>query len=45
LALPLSVPWTAEVVWANVSVACAVASDIWSSAVLDRLVMSSPAWW
>ena len=37
-ALPLSVPFTAEVVMAKVSVAWAAASDIWSSA--SRLMLS-----
>jgi hypothetical protein len=41
--LALSVPSTANPVWANASVACAAASDIWSSAVIDRLPMSSQA--
>ena len=45
LPLPLSVPSMAELVIANASVACAAASDIWSSAVFERLTNVSQAWW
>ena len=42
---PWAVPLMAEVVSANVNVAWATASDIWSSATSLRLSIVSQAWW
>ncbi len=45
LSLPLSVPFTDDVVMANVNTAWAVASDIWSSASMLMLSKVSHARW
>ena len=45
LSLFLAVPLTADSVSANVSVACATASDMMPSVARFRLSMSSHAWW
>jgi hypothetical protein len=42
---PCAVPFTADVVSANVSVEWAMASDIWSRASSLRLLVVSQAWW
>jgi hypothetical protein len=35
----------ADFAWANTSVLCAIASDIWSMAVVLTFAIVSQAWW